>query len=588
VSSVDIIVTGEYEIFFYDKDTNKKLLEFLRAKELYGGISILLNKRKSIRTVIAKKGTIVYSIPKGVFKTLADSNSGFSHFFTSSFGHKMLNEAYAFHLKPKNNNTADYFEIDRLFSGNVGSIEPKKMLTCRSDTTIYRAAQKMTDHSLSYIFIQDEDGNYLGYITDITLRAVVLAQKIATDLEVSSIMEAPIISVTEDTPIYEAIFLMFRERLRYLVVERAGNYIGVLSRNRLMTNKSLSPFTFVQSIKSAQSIEELKAKWKEVPGMVYQLLERGVRAEIVNQVITSVSDSIAVNVIETVLAEKGEPPAKFAFIALGSEGRKEQTLKTDQDNGIVYEDTYNNSRENVRAYFLDFAALVSEYLDYIGFSFCKGGFMAKNPKWCHSLSHWKENYTTWINNPTIESVNFLATFFDSRIIYGDEGLIFNLRDSVAADLEQASSRFYFNLTENALKFEVPLSIFNNFKTTKQDGKEVINIKRAMTPVVDLVRIYALKHKIFTTNNTGERLAHLYEQDLFRKGEYFELLQAYYYMMALRLKRQAKTIIRQQGEPDNFIEPKKLTKIEQVTLKEVFKVVNDFQLKIKIEFKRTIV
>src|SRR5690606_40130167 len=109
------------------------------------------------------------------------------------------------------------------------------------------------------------------------------------------------------------------------------------------------------------------------------LLDRGVKAEIVNQIITATSDTIAQKVIEGVINEIGNPPAKFAFMVLGSEGRKEQSLKTDQDNAIIYEDKANEQRELVRAYFLRFAEMVSERLDTIGFSFCTGGFMAKNP-----------------------------------------------------------------------------------------------------------------------------------------------------------------------------------------------------------------
>src|SRR5690606_10062063 len=142
-------------------------------------------------------------------------------------------------------------------------------------------------------------------------------------------------------------------------------------------------------VKLATSLEELKQKWQKVPEIVFQLLTRGVRSEIVNQVVTSVSDAILLKVIEGAIEESGPPPAKFAFMVLGREGRKEQTLRTDQDNAIIYEDKANEQRELVRDYFLKFADMVSTRLNEVGFSFCEGGFMAKNPKWTHSLSHWK-------------------------------------------------------------------------------------------------------------------------------------------------------------------------------------------------------
>ncbi len=131
---------------------------------------------------------------------------------------------------------------------------------------------------------------------------------------------------------------MFRTKTRYLLIEKDGEYLGFISRNKLLSEQGQSPLLFILSVKQAFSTEELKRKWESVPQIVAQLLDRGVHAAIVNQVITTVSDTIAIKVIESVIKEMGPPPAKFAFMVLGSEGRKEQTLKTDQDNAIIYED----------------------------------------------------------------------------------------------------------------------------------------------------------------------------------------------------------------------------------------------------------
>jgi CBS domain-containing protein len=363
-----------------------------------------------------------------------------------------------------------------------------------------------------------------------------------------------------------------------------GGFSGVVSRNKLLTDHATSPFVFIQSVKLATTIEELRRKWHRVPDIVYQQLSRGVRAEIVNQLVTAVSDSIAVKIIESSIEKLGEPPCKFVFMALGSEGRKEQTMKTDQDNAIIYEDLPEPKDPAVRQYFLDLAELISEKLNYVGFNFCTGGFMAKNPKWNHSISHWLENYQSWINEPQPESVMNFSTFFDCRFIYGERTLMTTLREFINEKLEKPSPMFFYLLANNALQYEPPLTFFlKNFRTFSKGEQEVLDIKKAMTPIVDLVRLYALKHRIFKTN-TGERLEELYENDVFSRDEFHELRQAYYYMMAMRLKRQAKNIIRKQGEANNLIEPKSLTQIEQVTLKEIFKVIEKFQLKIKIEFK----
>src|SRR5690606_9197165 len=149
------------------------------------------------------------------------------------------------------------------------------------------------------------------------------------------------------------------------------------------------PFMFVQSVKEARHFTELADKWSQMPGIIHLLISHGMKAELVNQLVTTVADTITQRVIERVIKEIGPAPAKFVFFVLGSEGRGELTLKTDQDNAIIYEDKANEQREEVRAYFLDFATRVSTALNKIGIVFCEGGLMAMNPKWTHSLSHWK-------------------------------------------------------------------------------------------------------------------------------------------------------------------------------------------------------
>jgi CBS domain-containing protein len=377
---------------------------------------------------------------------------------------------------------------------------------------------------------------------------------------------------------------MFRHKIKYFIVESNGEQIGVISRNKLLSDQAESPLLFIQSVRQANSKDELKTKWMEVPEIVYQLLTRGVKPELVNQVITSISDSILLKVIERTIENQGKPPSEFVFMVLGSEGRKEQTLKTDQDNAIIYEDKANENREEVRHYFLEFASSVSEELNEIGFKFCTGDLMAKNPKWTHSLSHWKENYNLWIENKDAESVMNFSTFFDCRMIYGNKTLIEELQAHVLEKLSNPGEYFYVQLANNALLYDPPLTFFRQIKTVSKGEQKVFNIKHAMNPIVDMVRAFALKNKILKTN-TGLRLIELKKASVITDEEYQELTQAYYYLMALRLKHQASQIINKNEEPDNFISPMLLTKVEQVTITEIFKVIENFQDKMKIQFLR---
>ena len=583
---VDIIVEGSYESFFYDSAQNKRLIEIHEPGYCYGGISVLLNRRKSLRTVIAKKGTLVYFLHRRDFRALCQANDPFFHYFISEYGKRMLNEEFAHFVKRPAAFQESYIAAEQLYSRKIEAMPYREIVSCPQETPIYKAAQLMAEARVSCLFITNSEAQIVGYVTDITLRDNVVAKQVAVQLPVGSIMNAPVVSINSQAYLYEAILIMFQTKTRYLLVETNGQFQGVLSRNKLLSEQTQSPFIFIQSVKLALSLDELKSKWQQVPEIVMQLLDRGVNAEIANQVITTVADTIAVKVIEGVIDELGAPPAKFVFMVLGSEGRKEQSLKTDQDNAIIYEDKANEQRELVRAYFLKFADLVSERLNQIGFSFCSGGFMAKNPKWTHSLSHWKRNYETWMQDSVPETVMKFATFFDCRYLYGENSIMEELKAFLDQELQKPMERVFFHMANNALQYEPPLTFFRNIKTFTVGSQEVFNIKKAMTPIVDLVRVYALKNRVFEIN-TGERLKALKDKGVFTEKEFMELMQSYYYLMSLRLKRQANQIIQDKTEPENYIEIRSLTKIEQATLKEIFKIIKDFQTGIKLRFTNSL-
>ena len=583
---VDIIAEGEYESFFYDSKQDKRLIEIHQSGYCYGGMSVLLNQKKSIRTVIAKKGTVAYFLHRKDFRQLCHAYDAFFHHFITEFGKRMMNSEWAHFVQRPSNFEESFIASDQLYSRKIESVEHRAIDACTGDTPIYLAAIKMSDEKISCLFIKDDKGKIIGFVTDITLRNNVLARQVETNNRVETIMDNPIVSIDSQAYVYEALLMMFRTKTRYLLIRKEGGYIGFISRTKLISEQAQSPFVFIQSVRQAQSVDELRNKWKVVPKIVSQLLSRGVNAEIVNQVITAIADTIAIKVIETVISEMGKPPAKFVFMVLGSEGRKEQTLKTDQDNAIIYEDKANEQRELVRDYFLKFAETVSDRLNTTGFSFCSGGFMAKNGKWTHSLSHWKRNYQSWMEEPMPETVMKFSTFFDCRFLFGEASIIDELQVFLDEELQKPMDKMFFLMAKNALQFEPPLTFFKNIRTTTIGDHEVFDIKKAMTPIVDAVRVYALRNRIFEVN-TGERLKALKEKNIITDTSFHELMQSYYFLMSVRLKNQAKQITNDNIEPDNFINLDSLTKIEQVTLKEIFKTIENLQSKVRIEFVNTI-
>lgn len=475
---------------------------------------------------------------------------------------------------------------EQFFSRRLSDLHYHGINTVNLTTSIQKAAALMASKKISIVFVADDSHSLVGYLTDITLRDNVIAKGISYDQGVSGIMEKNIISVNQESYLYEALLLMFQTKTRYLLVKNKENFIGWISRTKILMEQSNSPFIFIQSVRQALDTYELSNKWKQVPELVNRLIQQGLKASIINQIITSIADTITLKVIENTISTLGPPPAQFVFFVLGSEGREEQTLKTDQDNAIIYEDKANEHREEVRAYFLAFADQVSTDLNDIGIDFCKGGFMAKNPKWTHSLSHWKRNYTAWILESTEDTIMKYATFFDCRPIYGDFSLLEELKKYTDDQLKEASERFWVHMGENALKYEPPLTIFKGIKSVKVDGDKKINSKEMMNPIVDLVRVFALKNGVRHTN-TGKRIALLQAQGVFSNKEAQELDHAYYYLMSLRLEKQAVQLMKKGAVADNFISLQELTKVQLVTLIEIFKVIKSFQLKVKITFTNSI-
>ncbi|MCW3105606.1 MAG: hypothetical protein JWQ09_112 [Segetibacter sp.] len=582
MNRVDIVVKGEYESFFYDSAQNKRNIQLHHSFYVYGGISVLLNRKRSLKTVIVKKGTTVYTLARKDFTELCKTFEKFFHYFTAEFGRRMLDDEFAHFVKRPPTFDESYIAADQLYSRRMESIQYRNIVSCPGTTPIYVAARQMAKNKVSCLFVTDEDGKITGYVTDITIRDKVVANISDANNPIISIMDKPVVSISAQAYVYEALLMMFRTKTRYLLIKNNGDYVGFQSRNKLLSEQAQSPLVFIQSVKSASTVTELKRKWEKVPEIVTQLLERGVNAEIANQVITTVADTIAIKVIEGVIDEMGIPPAKFAFMVLGSEGRKEQTLKTDQDNAIIYEDKANEHREEVREYFLQFADTVSGRLNDIGFSFCEGEFMAKNPKWTHSLSHWKRNYASWIEDAFAETAIKFSTFFDCRFLYGEASLVDELKTFLDEELQKPLEKLFYYMAKNALQYEPPLTFFKNIRTTTVGSQEVFDIKKAMTPIVDLVRVYALQNRVFDVN-TGERLKALKEIGIFTETAYNELNQSYYFLMSMRLKNQANQIMNDKAEPNNYIDLNGLTKIEQGTLIEIFKTITNFQSRIRIYF-----
>ena len=336
-----------------------------------------------------------------------------------------------------------------------------------------------------------------------------------------------------------------------------------------------------ETILKAQDEDEVIDLCLKTPQLVTAMLESGADSTSIVKAVTEITDAATTRFIELKQDVIGKEPVPFTFLALGSQGRHEQTLFTDQDNALIYHDDGMNDPQ-VEKYFSDLAKSVCGNLARSGYRPCGGKIMAENLKWCQPLSQWKKYFTKWIENTEPQDIIELNTFFDMRAVSGSSELLTELRNHIFFTVEDAPQFFLF-IANEALKFKVPLQIFGNMVSWGQlkenDGR--LDLKAAMMPVVNYARIFALKHSVREVS-TSKRLLKLHEIGHLSAIQYEDITTVFKNLLRLRLNHQGKTVEKGR-EPDNLIDPSMLGSIDDAVLKECFKEIELFQEHIKRAF-----
>jgi CBS domain-containing protein len=574
-----IIQKGAAERYFEEND-QKTLRGLLGEGDMYGGISILLNNGIPIRTLRITEDSWLYILPKEMFLKICNRHEAFTEFFTDTFGKRMLDQSYAEIIS---SNFRPRGDSGQFFNLPVNNIYNQELVYCDQDLPIRAAAAVMSEHNSSSIFIREPGADFVGVVTDNDLRKKVIATGFDILKPVSEIMSSPLYTVSSNALVFEALIEMMKRNIKHLAVRDTNNeVVGAITNRDLLKAQGQSPFFIVREIARAQFINQIVQIRQQIPRLIQTLINTGAKARNITRFLTTISDAILQKIIGFAFDEMGPAPAKFVFMVLGSEGRKEQTLKTDQDNAILFEDVDPKSQQEVMKYFLKFGEKVCNWLDQAGYALCKGDVMAKNPKWCQPLGTWKKYFSQWIHKAEPEALLQASIFFDFRDGYGDTVLIDELRRHLFGSLEGWPG-FFRHLSENALYFTPPIGFFRNFVVeSKGQHRDTFNIKAAMQPVIDYARIYALRHRIKETN-TFERLNQLLAQKKISIQEHNELDTAYSYLMQQRFVTQVKTVVAENSEPDNYVNPKQLSRIEQTMLKEIFKRIEKFQAKLGFDF-----
>jgi PAS domain S-box-containing protein len=494
------------------------------------------------------------------------------------------------------------------------------LLRCRATATIGDAARLMTRKKRNIIFVTQEE-SVIGVVNSSDLKKRVVAAGVDPSRPVMEVMTSPVETISEKVLLYEALLALKSRNVSHLAtLDANGNISGVIGHENFLEMHQNTISFLIREIEIAEDVNELAQIYKRMPVLVKALLESGDRTDNINRIITSVADAMHKRVVGFAIEELGLAPCRFAFMVMGSEGRGEQTLATDQDNAIVYEDVEGvgkvvgenvggesgeagnemgneksekageesgrmgteEARDEVQQYFLELGALVNSYLHTVGYKYCNGGVMAKNPKWTQPLEQWKNYFSGWINNSNPQDILDAAIFFDFRYIHGDQQLVQQLRDHVHK-VSANKPVFFYHMAQAVLKFKPPMNVFGRIvgRDSGADALEV-DIKKAMLPVLTFIRLYAIRENLGATNSL-ERLHALAERKSIDSTSYEELVQAYELMMRLRLKFQVERIS-QNEEPGNIIDLNRLTRMEAAMLKKTFSQVTDLQTKVGFEFK----
>lgn len=577
VTHILVVQSGRLERIIRDNG-RERVKEVLEAGRIYGGLSVLFNNGISTSAVRCIEETTVHRLDRENFFRLCAKHAAFAAYFTTSLKEEDKRMEGEGADRP---GLPDDASQSSFLSGSVGTIT-RAFPACPASTPVRRAAELLTTSRQSAIMVIGDDARPLGIVTDFDLRKKVIADGRSPDEPVAAIMSAPLIQVDAETRIFEAVLTMMRHKVKHLAVTRSGHIEGMVTERDLFLSRMPSPVFLVHGIHTARGIAEIKAGYAKLPLLIDQLIAGGAKADHLNGIVTAVTDAALTRIMDMAIQALGPPPAAFAFLLFGSEGRKEQTLKTDQDNAIVFETVPAAKQEGVAVYFLALGTRVCDWLNEIGQAYCENNIMAKNPEWCQPLQRWKDYYRKWIESDDPERLLKANIFFDFRLGYGEQGLVQALHRSLFEQLDEYPG-FLRHMARNTLSFRPPLGFFGNFVLEERgERRGGLDIKSAMRLVVDFARIYAMQGHLRETN-TIKRLAAIHQQKRLEKKERDELIHAYEYLMSQRLKHQAARIVNTGGSPDNYLKPGQLTQIEQQALKEAFKCIRIAHAKMRLDF-----
>jgi CBS domain-containing protein len=555
------------------------------------GVRALLAGDNYIFTAEAAEESLLYAIPNRLFKQMLEANPKLSLYFAAGFaaGLPMRRHTMEEVNKAKSGLSAGQ---PSLVTGAylVNVTASKEVLCCLPGVSIMEAARRMTEHSVGSIIVAKEDGHPLGIITDSDLRRKVVAnEEPLQHAPVTSIMSTPVKTAKPGLTVGEMTLLLMREKVKHYCLTTDGTpdspAIGVVTAQDLLVAQGNNPAILLKEISVTINPGVLRALRDQAEALVREYLKQEAGMDFIWGVITEINDALlrkALQLAKAELALKYQDVAgiSFCWLALGSEGRKEQILRTDIDNALIYEDPPAPLRARASAYFLELGQKVNDILIQCGFEACPANIMASNPELCKPVSAWQKNFSQWIYEPDPEALLRTSIFFDFRPVAGEEKLADDLKEFIFDQVGKARSFLNF-LAKNALQNPPPLSFFRNFIVEKSGShKNEFDIKaRAMLPLTDAARVLAFQLKARQYLSTAERFQFVAQADASLASVCHDAAQAYEVLMRLRARE-----CFENQHSGRYIDIKALNKLDRQTLRNIFTIIEEVQSVLRTRFQ----
>ncbi|MBU1690761.1 MAG: CBS domain-containing protein [Gammaproteobacteria bacterium] len=537
-------------------------------------LGALLSKRPVTSLYRASEDVFCYELSAEDFLALTHKSEAFHDFCTRRIANLLEQSKHIIQAQYSQSSAEQ-----QSMSSPLSAIIRREPIACDPQTPLREVLESMNRHSIGSMIAVDANHKPVGIFTLHDVLSRVTLPGLSLDMPLANVMSPNPFTLPPHALVHEAALAMAKHGFRHILMVENGRLKGLISEKDLFSLQRVGLRQVSSAIRNAERLECLQQSARDIRELAHNMLAQGVAAEQLTQIISTLNDLLTNRIIELELRENPVGDIEFCWLALGSEGRLEQTLNTDQDNGLIFSVPAGSSAEEVRARLLPFAKRINNSLDACGFPLCGGEVMASNPKWCLSLDEWKNTFDKWIYHGAPMDLLHSTIFFDFRPLFGAQHLAEALREWLRVEARK-NTRFQHQLAVNAMKNRPPLGMVRDFVIG--EGHTLDLKLNGITPFVDAARIFSLAHGI-TATNTLQRLREIAEPLNIKPHDAEAYGDAFLFIQLLRLRLHHEQTER--GESlTNKVNPDSLNNLDQRILKEAFRQARKLQTKLGLDYQ----